>query len=801
MIPNLELHTKLSNLFHIGFNFITAENISKPKWRTNRKYRLTRGEFIKRYSDELTLLGVSFGTQTKYFMLDIDRGSSYHPANDRQALPILRQLLEKIGIVRVDIIRSSDSEGIHIYGCLPKNVSTIRLATLLHVTFIDAGIQIGKGKLECFPNPKPYGEKGHYTYYNPHRLPLQPNSGSLLLDENGDILLSAENLTHEQMLAGFLVRVEQSAQAQDMTLLHRLMDSCYAKYTSNEGIAKYQHHHKEYSEVAREWKENLELTIQKIGWTAHHQTNTLLPNFIAYGVVFLGLKGEELKNCLYESIVTAPGYQEYCRHKHEIKNVIKDWVENTERQGYYVEYCGFPARSGLNPHLIAKRIKTTRNEHNENLAKRTEQRLNAILAKLQQLPRKVSEKIESIQAKSIELFGEAIARNTLYKSKYKQIWSNTETAVGATQSTNDPIPPINCPQNTANTNIQPLKPTNTQVKSQPQSKCQSQVSYTPPIYETFVGRVWVDAIHHQLQLCCINLFCESILDLRFQSERLDSELVFPTTESLPAISVVEVNFENESSIVCPLTSTLPPLPDAAQMAISIGTKLCRNAQRIAEKTYPALANCEVVSSNGLDWVVRDPDGYSWNVSTSALASGTWEVESEKDLRRTIVPEIAPDSRSAVEIARMVRLNAVAIPDELLLEFLHHPDLEAIQLQIELADALSAARSRDRVEELVADLSHPQKLDLWQVLTVEERSAVNDLMVRPKTLPLSSRTIESLPEDRSRALSVVGATVNTLTGLVGVVRHVFQSIAKPFLVYHESLGRTILYERAALRWVD
>jgi hypothetical protein len=95
MISNLELHIQLSHLFHIGFNFITAENTPKPKWRTNRKYRLTRGEFVKRYSDELTLLGVSFGATTRYFIIDIDKDSQYHPNNDITALPKLRQLLEQ----------------------------------------------------------------------------------------------------------------------------------------------------------------------------------------------------------------------------------------------------------------------------------------------------------------------------------------------------------------------------------------------------------------------------------------------------------------------------------------------------------------------------------------------------------------------------------------------------------------------------------------------------------------------------------------------------------------------------------
>ncbi len=819
MIPTLEIHTKLSNLFHIGFNFITADNIPKPKWRTNRKYRLTRGEFVKLYSDELTLLGVSFGTTTKYFMLDIDFGSKYHPNNDPTALPKIRQILEKVGIVRIDLIRSSESGGIHLYGCLPKNVSTIRLATLLHVTFIDAGIEIAKGQLECFPNPKPYGEKGHFTYYNPHRVPLQPNSGSLLLDEDGDILLSAENLTHESMLAGFLARAEQSAQAQDMNLLHRLMDACYTKYTSNAGIAKYQHHHQDYTEVAREWKENLELTIQQIGWTAHGQTNTLLPNFIAYGVVFLGLKGEELENCLYDLILSAPGYHEHCRHQHEIKAVIKGWVENTERQGYYVEYCGFPARSGLNPHLIAKRIKANRNEHNEKLAKRTEQRLNAILAALTELPKQVGAKIAAIRTKSLELFGEAISRNTLYKPAYKSLWVRAEGAKCDLNLTENPTPLSNRIQTVTVTEIQAISNRDARQNPAAQTQSQPKLSHTPPLYETYVERSHSNCLHHQLQLHCINLFCQSILDLqslncKSELERdrpnLQSASVTLDTQNLPVQNIystedfkddlqsegiVEISNGNGDS---DLNVQIDIDKDLAS-AIEIGTKLRRNSHQIGQKTYAVLVNCQVVSVNGLDWVVRDRDGCSWNVSHHALESGIWEIESDLDMR----------VRSVLEIARQMRINLAVIPDALLLEFLHHPNLSEIERTIELAERLASARSRQQIEMLVSSLSHSQKIELWRVLTLEERTAVETLMAKVPILlqrgfanDLSSvvevdKSLESLSTCSVGKL-VVGATVSTLTGLVGVVKHVFESVSKPFLVYHESIGRTILYESNALR---
>jgi hypothetical protein len=830
MISKLELHAKLSNIFHIGFNFITAENTPKPKWRTNRKYRLTRGEFVKRYSDELTLLGVSFATTTKYFLLDIDRYSKYHPAKDSSALQKLRQILEKIGIVRTDLIRSSDSQGIHLYGCLPKNVSTIRLATLLHVTLIDAGIEIAKGQLECFPNPKPYGESGHYTYYNPHRLPLQPNSGSLLLDEDGEILPTAENLTHENMLAGFLARVEQSAQAQDMELLHRLMDKCYAKYTSNAGIAKYQHHHKDYTEIAREWKENLELTIQTIGWTAYGQTNTLLPNFIAYGTVFLGLKSEELENSIYELILVAPGYQEYCRHKHEIKSVIKDWVKNTERQGYYVEYCGFPARSGLSPHTIAKQIKSSRNEHNENIAKRTAHRLKTILTELQELPKKVGDKIKLIQAKSAELYQSVISRTTLYKKAYKQLWLDKKSPVIDLEPQKDPIPPLNNSQSITANQIQQIYPENNFQFLPAQTQSQQQLSYTPPLYETYVGGSGFLKLHHQLHLYCINLLSQFIFAVWFLGYQVDSGINQLSLESLPnlelsahtleldnllteniqliksdksqyEIEIFTFDLSDCGSEVQPelieIVESTEEVGDEQTYLISVGSKLRRNTQQIGKKTYPGLPSCIVVSSNGLDWVVRDLDGATWNVSQHSLVTGLWEIEISADgsefLTDGLAPDLqtiaAPNIRSVVEVARAVRANISGINDELLLEFLHHPQQTEIQELIELADELVAAQTGNLVQALASNLCRHQKLDLWQVLRAEERSVVEMLMA-------AVVSASSVAVDHEL---IAGVVVTTLTGLIGVIRHVFTSVAKPFVVYHEELNRTIRYDVGDLRF--
>jgi hypothetical protein len=791
----IDLTVQASNLFHVGFNYITAANLPKPSWKTNRKHKLTRGEWVKLYTDELTLLGVSFDKITKYCLLDIDRGSKYHPYNDLKAFKKVCQSLEKVGLLSYDIIRSSESEGIHVYFHLPRAVNTFRLAALIHVTLINAGIDIRDGQLECFPNPKEYGDKEHPTYFKPHRLPLQPNAGGMLLDQNGEILLTAENLTHESMLAGFLRRAEITAANQDIELLERKLNWAYDKYKTE--IGKYQYHHqKNYSQAAQEWKENLELTLE-IGWTAQHQTNTLLPSYIQYGIVFLGLKGEALVNWMYEQITTTRGYREYCRHQHEIKKIITNWVNNTERQDYYLEYCSFPARSGLSPYKVVKHIKSLRNEHNEKLSERTKQRITKAVAALTEIPTKIGDRVIAIIAKSKELFGQGISRNTLYKSEYKPIWDLTENDFIDSESTKNPTPPpytiqpITLPQEQL-ISLKKINPA-----SIPQSLSQTALSHTPPIYETFAQHSLLQKLHHYLQLYCISFICGSILVLHSQinlsglepieakskslsssdnSEILPLKNIHPTQDSITS-ALIEIESE---AVLVPITEETES-EDLATNSISIGTKLRRNVERVGSKTYPALLNCEIVSSNGLDWVVRDLDGCRWNVSHHAIASGVWEIE--QDL-------IAPAVRTVLAIAQEIRASIPHVPDELLLEFLNHPACERIQSTIELGDKLVAAQSAQEIRSLTQDLNHAGKTELWGVLSEKERE-----VLRQKLEQVAGNTEDS---DQLTGYPAIGSIVCTINGIVGVVRYIFDSIAKPFVVYHDQLQRTIRYELGDLR---
>jgi hypothetical protein len=834
---NLDNAVELSKLFHVGFNFITAANVPKPSWKTNRKYKLTRGEWVKRYTDELTQLGVSFDTTTEYVMLDIDRGSKYHPYNDLKAFKKVCHTLEKVGLLSYDNIYSSESQGIHIYFWLSHAVNTFRLAALVHVTLINAGIDLSDGQLEQFPNPKAYGDRDHPTYYKPHRLPLQPNAGGMLLDRDGEVLLSAENLTHESMLAGFLRRAAASAADQDMELLERKLDWAYNKYKTQ--IAKYQyHHHKEYSQTAQEWKENLELTMD-IGWTGHHQTNTLLPTYIAYGVVFLGLKGAALSHWIYVNVIATRGYNENCRHKHEIQKVIDGWVKNTERQGYYVEYCGFPARSGLSPHKVIEHIKSQRNEHNDNLIARTQQRLAETLAALTKLPHKLTDRIAEIVAKSKELFGQSISRNTLYKPEYKSIWNGSEIEATERNLAKNPTPPLNSTQ----TDSQPQNPSTEPKKIdstlRAETQAPKQLSHTPPIYEIYVEDLLPCQLHHRIQLYCINLICRSVLSLEPQPDLPNPEAIESEVESLPTSgNLRNLPPENidvardfiaadrtESQSVTVLAIEEIEAERSLANPIAIGSRLRRNVERAGAKTYPALFGCEVISSNGLDWVVKDAQGCRWNVSHHALASGVWEFEADP----------MPQSRSVMTIAIEVRQRMADLPDELLLELLHHPERETIDWAIELTGELVAAESGEMVADLTANLSQEQKRLLWGVMSEDERNTVRAKIDRSRSTTVPDpfaerpyegidRTVEgkSVPTIIAPKLPLVGvgeasrreaslkenppslgtgSIVRTVTGLVGVIRHVFDSISKPFVVYHQELQRTIRYEFGDLRLLN
>jgi hypothetical protein len=88
-----------------------------------------------------------------------------------------------------------------------------------------------------------------------------------------------------------------------------------------------------------------------------------------------------------------------------------------------------PQKFKLNP----PKLSTSRsNTHNDEVADRTRDRIIAILASIEELPPQMVDRIELIQAKSLEMFGAKISNNTLYKSVYKPLWQKTDSVKSET---------------------------------------------------------------------------------------------------------------------------------------------------------------------------------------------------------------------------------------------------------------------------------------------------------------------------------------------------------------------------------
>ena len=488
MNPQIDLYSQLAQLFHLGYRFIKAKNTDKPQWETIGKYQLKSGGFIKDYASTLFLLGVGFGASTFYAMLDIDIGSPYHPANNSKAFQKLLHTLEKKGLTHPVLIQSSNSGGIHVYYFFPKKLNTFRVASFIHVTLINAGFKFKPGHLESFPNPKPYSPNGKFSNYKPHRLPLQPNSGSYVIDRWGNIVMNAESLTHLGQVSMFLRLAEASAAAhgEDIAKIEAALDWAYQLYTHK--IAKYQHLDRDYSEAAREWLEDLLLTMA-IGWTGKGQTNQMLQLLVTYGIVFKDLEvKQELFDWVHETVLGTRGYLEHCNHHRDIESRIWDWVNATIDNEYYVSYCGFPARRGIGIDKLVKHIKKKErkaNAHNQKTAEQTRQRLTTILAMLGQLPRLIVDRIKAIQTKWQDLYDEKVSSVTLYHKKYKSLWNGSLASVEIADLSEDFTLELKSPETSL---AAPLAQQASQDDRQEQSADNTDsatVFYTKTLYEVF----------------------------------------------------------------------------------------------------------------------------------------------------------------------------------------------------------------------------------------------------------------------------------------------------------------------------
>lgn len=412
---------KFSSLWHPQ-DFIQADipvANQKPNWERISNYPLDPIPLFRRWSSPTRLIGVSFGNTTRYCLLDIDTGSQYHPQRGLEALRTVLSSLEDIGLVRPLIVRSSASEGLHIYFPLPNPVKTFRLAHLLRQTLEKAGLAIKAGQLEIFPNTKTWKPKGQgFSLYNAHRLPLQQDS--YLLDQD----LNPQSNKLEQ----FLIQWEQAAAHQDQETLEQAIAAI--KIRNKITLIT-----QDRSRKAEDWYQDEKARIET-GWTGPSQTNDLLLAIGRFGRVFNGsldleenLAGEALVQYMVERAKNCPGYQEYCRHQHEIEKRCRAWQQSIE--DHYSPYRSHPARlrTGLT---------------NEQRSQAAQAKITAAVTELETsntLPPTTRKRYEAI-------IPYGISKATLYK--YEHLWHPKHYKVSV-PSQPEPIPAItDKPPETAN---------------------------------------------------------------------------------------------------------------------------------------------------------------------------------------------------------------------------------------------------------------------------------------------------------------------------------------------------------------
>ena len=117
----------------------------KARWHTQRRYKLKNRVLFRDWQDAEKLIGVRPGHQIAYALLDIDINSPYHPRQDASAIARIEAALETIGITRTLRIRSSWSEGLHLYVPLPELVKTFDLAVALKNCLEPQGFKLKQG--------------------------------------------------------------------------------------------------------------------------------------------------------------------------------------------------------------------------------------------------------------------------------------------------------------------------------------------------------------------------------------------------------------------------------------------------------------------------------------------------------------------------------------------------------------------------------------------------------------------------------------------------------------------------------
>jgi hypothetical protein len=186
-------------------------------------------------------------------------------------------------------------------------MSSFGVAVALKYTLEAAGIQLRSGQCETFPNPKRYVPQGQgFSVYNGIRMPMQPDTGFLPLNED----LTPLPWSLEDWLDTF----ETIAQHQDLERLHRaIVDAEH-----NHRIRGHRNPHS-----LESWSERIEL--EKQGWSGPGQTNDKLKIFACEARVCLGMDSiNAIAHHIEQLAKDTPGFYEHSSHAKDLAQRSRD---------------------------------------------------------------------------------------------------------------------------------------------------------------------------------------------------------------------------------------------------------------------------------------------------------------------------------------------------------------------------------------------------------------------------------------------------------------------------------------------
>lgn len=316
-----ETTNEFLSLWPHRYDYIWAEHTSpneSPQWHTESRHPL---------SDRLILqggflYGVRFNSTTRYILLDIDKGSRYHPSADPQALRRIQDALEPLGLSSCLIITSSYSGGLHLYFPFEEPQKSWEIALGVTTLLQNTGLKCSPGQLEVFPNPRTYAppDSGEIALYAAHRLPLQV--GSYILDSDLEPVYSSR---------------ERFAAMWHQATGHNSISSELLQQTLKHARRR------EYrvTTKAEKFLNDLNAEIEP-GWTGAGMTNRIVGRITMRSYIFghvlyahAPLEGDDLVADIIRVARTLPGFYEWSNHVNEIEEQATAWARAIEQSHYY----------------------------------------------------------------------------------------------------------------------------------------------------------------------------------------------------------------------------------------------------------------------------------------------------------------------------------------------------------------------------------------------------------------------------------------------------------------------------------